>query len=176
MFGILANFKHAAEIRESKDEILVGELVRAMARQGYPACGFSASNDWQRVQFRTVGDPVLHQVHLTLNRMTGSSAISEALLGSQATLTVVAEVKNLVADPDDLIAMYRTDLANLFKLPILGGIRLNHELNSVFATTTQYVEIESYVLQGDAGRDRLVTLLEVTIGKLRERLRPYKRA
>jgi hypothetical protein len=175
MFGILANFKHAAEIRESKDEILVGELVRAMARQGYPACGFSASNDWQRVQFRTVGDPVLHQVHLTLNRMTGSSAISEALLGSQATLTVVAEVKNLVADPDDLIAMYRTDLANLFKMPALGGIKLNHEMNSVFATTTKYIDIGRYVMRGEEGADALVQLLDGTIDALRERLKGYKR-
>jgi hypothetical protein len=175
MFGILANFKHAAEIRESKDEILVGELVRAMARQGYPACGFSASNDWQRVQFRTVGDPVLHQVHLTLNRMTGSSAISEALLGSQATLTVVAEVKNLVADPDDLIAMYRTDLANLFKMPALGGIKLNHEMNSVFATSTRYIEIGAYVMKGEAGADALVLLLDQQIDALRERLRQYKK-
>ena len=141
MFGILASFKHAAEIRESKDEILVGELVRAMARQGYPACGFSANNDWQRVQFRAVGDPVLHHIYLTLNRMTGSSALSEALLGSQATLSVTAEIKNLVADPDDLIAMCRTDLANLFEMPALGGINLNHEMTSVFATTTKYIDI-----------------------------------
>lgn len=175
MFGILANFKHAAEIRESKDEILVGELVRAMARQGYPACGFAAHADWQRVTFRTVGDPVLHQVHLTLNRMTGSSALSEALLGSKGTLTVTAEVKNLVADPDDLLAMYRTDLANLFKMPALGGIKLNHEMNSIFATTTQYIEIGSYVLKGEEGADALVRLLDGTVDALRERLRGYKR-
>ncbi|MES2642673.1 MAG: hypothetical protein V4850_24530 [Myxococcota bacterium] len=175
MFGILASFKHKAEIRESKDEILVGELVRAMARQGYPACGFAAHADWQRVQFRAAGDPVLHAVHLTLNRMTGSSAISEALLGSQATLTVTAEVKNLVADPDDLIAMYRTDLANLFKMPALGGIKLNHEMNSVFATTTKYIDIGAYVMRGEPGADALVKLLDGTIDALRERLRTYKR-
>lgn len=175
MFGILANFKHAAEIRESKDEILVGELVRAMARQGYPACGFSAHSDWQRVAFRTVGDPVLHQVYLTLNRMTGSSALGEALLGSKATLTVTAEVKNLMADPDDLLAMYRTDLANLFKMPALGGIKLNHEMNSIFATSTQYIEIGRYVMKGEDGADALVQLLDGTIDALRERLKQYKR-
>lgn len=175
MFGILAKFKHAAEIRESKDEILVGELVRAMARQGYPACGFSAQSDWQRVQFRMVGDPVLHQVYLTLNRMTGSSALGEAFLGSKASLTVTAEVKNLLADPDDLLAMYRTDLANLFKLPALGGVKLNHEMNSVFATTTAYIEIGQYVMRGEEGADALVRLLDGTIDKLRDRLRQYKR-
>lgn len=175
MFGILANFKHAAEIRESKDEILVGELVRAMARQGFPAFAFSANADWQRVQFRTVRDPVLHAVYLTLNRMTGSGALTEALLGSQATLTVTAEVKNLVADPDDLVAMYRTDLANLFKMPALGGIKLNHEMNSVFATTTKYIDIGRYVMKGEESADALVRLLDGTIDALRDRLKPYKR-
>jgi hypothetical protein len=175
MFGILANFKHAAEIRESKDEILVGELVRAMARQGYVACGFSAHSDWQRVQFRTVGDPVLHHVYITLNRMTGGSAISEALMGSQASLVVTAEVKNLVSDPDDLLAMYRTDLANLFKMPALGGIKLNHEMNSVFATTTKYVDIGKFVMRGEEGADALVLLLDGVIDALRDRLRTYKR-
>lgn len=175
MFGILASFKHAAELRESKDEILVGELVRAMARQGFPACGFSAHADWQRVVFRTVGDPVLHHVYLTLNRMTGSGVISEALMGSQASLTVTAEVKNLVADPDDLLAMYRTDLANLFKMPVLGGIKLNHEMNSVFATTTKYIDIGRYVMKGEEGADSLVQLLDGTIDTLRDRLRSFKR-
>lgn len=175
MFGILANFKHAAEIRESKDEILVGELVRAMARQGFPAISFVANNDWQRVQFRTVRDPVLHSVYLTLNRMTGSGALSEAIMGSQATLTVTAEVKNLVADPDDLVAMYRTDLANLFKMPALGGIKLNHEMNSVFATTTKYIDIGKYVMKGEESADALVRLLDGTIDTLRERLKTYKR-
>jgi hypothetical protein len=146
-----------------------------MARQGYPACGFAAHSDWQRVAFRTVGDPVLHQVYLTLNRMTGSSALGEALLGSKATLTVTAEVKNLMADPDDLLAMYRTDLANLFKMPALGGIKLNHEMNSIFATSTQYIEIGRYVMKGEEGADALVQLLDGTIDALRERLKQYKR-
>ena len=105
------------------------------------ACLPVANNDWQRVQFRAVGDPVLHRISLTLNRMTGISALSEALLGSQATLTVSAEVNNLVDGPDDLIAMCRTDLANLFEMPALGGINLNHEMTSVFATTTKYIDI-----------------------------------
>src|SRR5690349_18384112 len=129
MLSLLQNFAHKAEIRESKDEILIGEMVRAMARQGFPTIQFLASGDIQRVRFRTVGDPTLHSVFITLDRKTGTGALSAALIGSKATLQITAEVKNRMADPDDLIKMYRTDLANLFKMPVLGGIRLNHELN-----------------------------------------------
>lgn len=175
MFSLLQNFAHKAEIRESKDEILVGEIVRAMARQHCPTIQFTASNDIQRVRFRTVRDPVLHSVFVTLDRKTGTGALSAALVGSKATLTVTAEIKNRMADPDDLIKMYRTDLANLFKMPVLGGTKLNHELNSVLATTTVVIDIDDYVLKGDKGVEKLVGLLSKTIDALREKLKPYKK-
>ena len=176
MFSLLQNFTHKAEIRESKDEILVGEVIRAMARQGYATIQFTANDDLQRVRFKTRGDPVLHSVFVTLNRMSGTGALSAALIGSKASLTLTAEVKNQMADPDDLLAMYRTDLANLFKMPVLGGIRLNHELSSVLATMTEMIDIDTYVLKGDAGAEKLRTLLDARIDKLREKLAPYKKS
>jgi hypothetical protein len=175
MFSMLQNFAHKAEIRESKDEILVGEIVRAMARQGFPSIQFTASSDIQRVRFKTVGDPTLNSVFVTLDRKTGGGALSAALIGSKATLLVTAEIKNRMADPDDLVKMYRTDLANLFKMPVLGGIKLNHELNSVLATTQQLIDIDDYVMKGDPGVQKLVALLSRTIGSLREKLQPYKK-
>lgn len=36
MLGFLQNFAHKSEMRESRDEMLVGEIVRAMARRGHP--------------------------------------------------------------------------------------------------------------------------------------------
>ncbi len=175
MLNLMGKFSHKAEIRESKDEILVGEIVRAMARRGYPTIGFTADTDLQRVKFKTVKDPVLSYAYITLDRKTGGGVISSALLGAKATLTIAAEVKNHVADPDDLVAMYRTDFANIFKLPVMGGVKLNHELNSVFATTTKIIEIGNYIMKGEPGVQALTALLDGTIDDLRERLRPYKK-
>ncbi len=175
MISILNKFNNRAEIRESKDEILVGEIVRAMARQGYVSVKFVASTDLQRVSFKALQDPVLTYLHITLDRKTGGGALSSALIGAKATLTISAEVKNYIADPDDLVAMYRTDLANIFRMPVLGGVKLNHELNSVFATTTKLIEINDYVLKGEPGAQRLSGLLDGTIDDLRERLRAYKK-
>jgi hypothetical protein len=175
MISILNKFNNRAEIRESKDEILVGEIVRAMARQGFVSVQFAASTDMQRVSFKTLNDPVLTYLHITLDRKTGGGAISSALIGVKATLTISAEVKNYISDPDDLLAMYRTDLANILRLPVLGGVKLNHELNSVFATTTKLIEINDYVLKGDEGTQRLIGVLGATINDLRERLRQYKK-
>lgn len=176
MLGLLNKFNHKAEIRESKDEILIGELVRAMARQGCPAISFWSNNDFQRVRFKCPKDAVLSSVYVTLDRKTGSGVISAALVGSKATLTISAETKNYLTDPDDLINMYRTDLANLFKLPVMGGVRLNHELNSVFATTALIIDIDNYVLKGEPGVQGFMGLLGQTIASLREKLVPYKKA
>ncbi|MEQ1504819.1 MAG: hypothetical protein ABMB14_21470 [Myxococcota bacterium] len=175
MLSILQHFSHKAEIRESKDEILVGEIVRAMARQGFPTIQFLASDDLQRIRFKTLGDPVLNSAFVTVDRKTGTGALTAALIGSKATLRITAELKNRMADPDDLVAMYRTDLANLFKLPVLGGIRLNHELNSVLATTQQVIDIDEFVSKGEPGVQKLVALLQRTLGALRDKLAPYKK-
>lgn len=175
MISILNKFNNRAEIRESKDEILVGEIVRAMARQRFVSIGYTADTDRQRVTFKALNDPVLSYLHIVLDRRTGGGALSQALLGAKATLNISAEVKNYIADPDDLIAMYRTDLANLFRLPVLGGVKLNHELNSVFASTTKLIEINNYVLKGEPGVQALVALLRDTVNDLRERLRQYKK-
>jgi hypothetical protein len=175
MLGMLAKFNHKAEMRESKDEMMVGEIVRAMARQGFPALQFWANNDFQRVKFRTVGDRVLANAYVTLDRKTGTGALSAALVGSKATLVVSAEVKNYVADPDDLLLMYKTDLQNLFKLPVMGGVRLNHEMNSVFATTAVVLDIDDYVMKGPQGTAGLTQWLVQTVTLLREKLAPYKK-
>lgn len=175
MISILSQFTHKAEIRESKDEMLMGEVVRAMYRRNYVSTNFFANNDFQRIRFRVRQDAVLHNVYITLNRLSGTGAISAMLMGSKATLTITAEIKNYLSDPDDLLEMYRTDLANIFKLGVMGGIKLNHELNSVFATTSMMIEIDDYVQKGDPGVDKLVSLLSGHIEKLREKLVPYKK-
>ena len=175
MLGLLNKFNHKAEIRESKDEILVGELVRAMSRNGFPAIGFSSNNDFQRVRFKCPADPVISSVYITLDRKTGTGIVSGALFGSQATLTITGELKIYLTDPDDIVNMYRTDLANLFKLPIMGGVRLNHELNSVYASTALLIDIDNYVLKGEQGTQSFMTILARNINALREKLAPFKK-
>jgi hypothetical protein len=175
MFKLLNQFNHKAEIRESQDEMLVGEIVRAMARQGHPAVAFRAHNDRQMMRFKTISDPVLHSVWITLDRKTGTGAISQALIGSKATISLTAEIKNRMTDPDDILSMYKTDLANMFKMPMMGGIKLNHELNSVYGTMTKIIEIQDYVMKGEEGVTALVHLLDGCIDQLRDKLAPFKK-
>jgi hypothetical protein len=176
MFSFLSKFEHKREMRESKDEILVGELVLAMTQLGYVVVGFQAGDDRQAVRFRPKSDALLYSVQVILDRKTGDSALTQALVGSKATVTLIAEIKNFMADPDDLVHMYRTDLQNMFKLPIIGGVKLNHQLNSVLATQTQIIDLDNFILKGQESNDRLRQLLASTISGLREKLQPYKKA
>jgi hypothetical protein len=176
MLSFLSKFEHRREMRESKDEILVGELVYAMSQLNYPVIRFRADAGRQAITFKPRQAPVLNTVTIILDRKTGDGAISQALVGSKATLTFQAEVKNYLADPDDLLHMYRTDLQNLFKMPILGETRLNHQLNSVLATVKQIIDVDDYILKGQEGNDRLRQLCATTISGLREKLVPYKKA
>lgn len=176
MFSFLANFKHKQEMRESKDEILVGEIVRAMARLSCPAIGFIANNDFQAIRFRPGNTELFNSIIIQLDRKTGGSMLQSAILGSQATLLVQAEVKNYLADPDDLIQMYRTDLANIFTMPMLGGIKLDHQLNSVLGTKKILINIDDYILKGDESVNKLTDLIIGIIEELEGKLKPFKKA
>lgn len=175
MFGFLQKFAHNAEMRESKDEMLVGEIVRAMSRQNAPSIQFRAGDDRQSIRFLTIDDPVLYSVLVVLDRKTGGNVLTEALIGSKATLRIIAQVRNNLSDPDDLVAMYKTDLANIFKMPAIGGIKLNHALNSVFATTQKIIDIGDYIDNDDDGA-KLTDMLRTTIEALKEKLEPFQKS
>ena len=176
MLSFLSQFKHSQEMRESKDEIMIGEVVRAMSRLQMPANGFFASTGEQTIRFKPLSDPLLHSVLIRLDRKTGGSALQQAIIGSKATVTVQAEVKNYLADPDDLVHMYRTDIANIFKIPMLGDVRLDHQLNSILATKKVMIDIDDYIQKGEESAQRIAQLLNGLIAELRQKLAPYKKA
>ena len=174
LLNFFADRERKAELRESKDEMMIGEVIRAMSRKGFPTVNFWSHSDYQRIKFKTPSDPVLSAVYVQLDRLTGSGALSSAIMGSKATLFITCEVKNFLADPDDLVAMYRTDMANLFKVS-WKDVRINHEYNAIHGTTKQIIEIGKYVDKGADGERALVALLDSQIDMIRQKLAPYKK-
>lgn len=171
-FSFLQKFNHAREMRESMDEIVVGMVITCMVEAGYPLFGILSNNDYQQLRFKTQGDPILNSVQVTLNRLTGG--LTAKLVGNQAQLTIMAEVKNYLTDPDDLLDMYKTDLKNIFKIPLLGGMKLNHQLNSVLATVSHFQKLDT--LLKPEGLEELRAMLQGKVNELREALKPYKKA
>lgn len=174
MLNLISKFNNSAEARESKDEVLIGEVVFAMAHLGCPTIGFHAGSDLQYVKFKPVGNNVLHTITVLLDRKTGDSVLQQAVVGSKATLTIVGEVKNHFSDPDDLVNMFRTDLANVFRNPWLGKVKLDHQLNSVTATKKQIIDIDELTTPPE-GRGRMNELLRGVLSELHENLAAYKK-
>lgn len=175
VFDAINKFSAKSELRESKDEMLVGEMVRAMNSGGYVPDKFTAGTGSQIVRFRTPGDPVLSYLQVTLNRLTGSGRVTSAVVGSQATMTLVGTVVNKISDPDDLIKMWKTDAANVMKVPMLGQIKLNHRVTTVTATTKLTLNIDDYVLKGPGATAALLTLLGAKVDEIRTSLAPYNK-
>lgn len=171
---IAGHFKHKAEIRESKDEILIGEIVRVMGRKGHVADEFAADGETQRVRFR-MRDDVLSYVHVALDRKTGEGRVASAVIGSKATITIAGEVRNHLSDPDDVVSMWKSDFKNIAKIGLRGNVKVNHELNSIVGKTTDLIEIDKMVLKGEEGLTRLTEHLEDRIARVREALAQYKK-
>ncbi|MDM8528367.1 hypothetical protein QUF58_09160 [Anaerolineales bacterium HSG24] len=174
MLSFLSKFKHAEEMRESKDEILTGEIVRAMARQNMPAIGFKTVGEDQSIIFKPLRS-ILYKLTITVDRKTGGSRLSQTMFGSKAWITFNAQVKNHVADPDDLLEMYKTDAKNIFKSPMFGDVKLDHQLNSVFASKRVTVDIDNYLPKDEAGVQTLTNFLQEHINDVTEKLRPFKK-
>lgn len=175
MLRLLNRFNRDKEYRESRDEIFIGELIYGMAHQGFATAGLRAEAGKQWVRFRSHNDPVLYAVTVELDRKTGGGIVQEELLGSKATLVFRGEVKNYLTDPDDLLRMYGTDIANLLRNPWLGDVKVDHRLNTVVGTTNRVIELNSFIMNGDEGRQRLARLLTETLADLHKHLGPLKR-
>ncbi len=177
MFNKLMDYANKKEMRESRDEVVIGQMIASMARMGYPTISYNTGNaldtGFQAILFATPKDEVLHTVQVTLDRKTGGGKLSEAVVGSKATLSVMAEVKNYLADPDDLLTMWRTDFANITKMPMLGHVKLDHRLNSILATKTQLIELSQY--DGPEDRERIDQLLHGMIAEVRQAVAQYKK-
>lgn len=175
VFDAVNKFAAKSELNQSKDEMLLGEIVRAMVHGGYVPDNFVAGEGRQTVRFRTPNDPTLTYLRITLNRHTGSGRLAAKVVGSRATITLIGEVLNKISDPDDLIEMWRTDAANVLKMPVLGQLKLDHRVTSVTATLKTHLNIDDYVLKGSEATDQLLATLDERISEVRTALAPYNR-
>ena len=92
--------------------------------------------------------------------MTLLMALSALLVYPTADIQQVASVIGNVLDADKLIpARIRADLANLFKVPVNGEVRVNHQLNKVIARTNHLIDLDNYVQGTSVDASQLVPWL-----------------
>jgi hypothetical protein len=175
LFNSMTNYAHKSELRESKDEIVCGQIVRGLSYHGWRPYRIVADSDEQTLGFKVPDDDVLSAVYVMVDRKSGSGAISQSM-GSRTVIGFTAEMRNKLTDPDDLAAMWRTDLANLFKVPVAGEVRINHQLNTVNARTYHLVNLDDYVTGSTVNTEPLIGWIVQQVDALREQLRPLKKS
>lgn len=174
LFNAMTNYSHKSELRESKDEIVCGELIRGLSHSGWRCHRLVADSGKQVMGFKLPDDEVLSAVYIVVDRKTGSGALS-AGMGSRTVMGFIAEIRNKLSDPDDLATMWKTDLANLFKMPVAGEVRINHQLNTVNARIYYVVNLDQYVTGTTVNTEPLVGWAIEQVNALREHLRPLKK-
>lgn len=174
LFDTATSYQHKAELRESRDEILVGEMIRGLAARGWNPYRLVADSDRQAVGFKVPADPVISTYSLVVDRKGGSGMISQSV-GSQAVLGFAAEISNLVVDPDDLATAWSASSANLHKQPEAGEVRIDHQLKAIVARTHHLVHLDQYVTTNHVNMGALVDWTQGQFLALREQLVPLKR-
>lgn len=177
VFKALQAFAHKRELRESKDEILFGEIIRLMVLKYGPLVEIETSSvgDHKQARFLLQNHPLLYSLTVKVNRWTGDGMVSEKLFGSKGSLTLVAEVKNNVADPDDVLNMWKTDFANITKIPLLGGVKVNHQMNSILATKTHIVDMGDFANDMWNERKKLEQVVSDAVDELCKQLASFKK-
>lgn len=170
----LPTFSSKVELRESKDEILCGELIRGLTAHGWTCRRITAHSDRQQMSFVIPDDDVLCAAHVVVDRRSGSGAVTSAL-GSKTILGFAAEIDNGVTAPAELSTRWQEDLPNLFRLPVAGEVRISHQPGSVMARTFHMVDLDQYVQGSNVGTGALVDWAKEQVDQLREALRPLKK-
>ena len=164
LLDILSNLSQGFSEMTSKDEMVFGEIVRIFDKRGCPCIEFQAQSGYQSGRFLLNGD-VLFSVTVVLDKKVAGRGI----------MKLTGEVRNKLADPDDMIEMFKTDLMNIAKFGFGGQIKINHEYNSIYAHTTLFENISSYVNNRVVDTSRLESHLDDYIAKVEDALRKYKK-
>lgn len=149
----------------AKDEMVFAEIVRIFQKKGHPCIGIEVSDGCQSGRFLMEGE-VLFALRVTLDKKIAGAGV----------LSITAEVRNKMADPDDMITMAKTDFSNIAKIPMLGAIKVNHEYNTIFAKSVTVKKISSYIeSRGIVNSSQLEADLMDIVNKLEETLRKFKK-
>ena len=99
LFDTATGYQHKAELRESKDEILVGELIRGLSALGWNPYRLIADSDRQAVGFKVPADPVISAYSLTIFNIQGSTVRN--IICNQQTVIFSINDTNLTSTSDN---------------------------------------------------------------------------
>jgi len=155
---------HRRELEESREEILIGEVIAWMAEAGYPVIGIASDVDYQRIRFRTPKDPVVHSVLVAVDRIHSTK--------HQASLMIRGEARVYASSPDEILSTH-LKLEKMMAQPLKPGEwKVSRQTNTLFAATERTVHLTE--LLSDKGRGELGKTLKKTLASLKDTLTPFQ--
>ena len=151
----------------SRNERIVGEVVRAMARLGHLSIRFRIRETHQVLSFRTVAHTHVTALHITIDRPKGQTALSTVMFGKQVRLQVVAEQRQRASHPRALLDAARAGAAPTMTA---SGVRLEQEHSSILASIPVDIDIDALQTPDEPHTAPLEALMRATIDTLEEAL------
>jgi hypothetical protein len=111
------------------DEILFGEIVKMMVREGYPMINLVSSEDVHTARFLMPGTDFFW-MELSMKRYTSGfvlSKMTDVLI--RLDLKGMAILKGVTFNK--IMEMYKTNISNITKFPFLGDIKIRHQYNRI---------------------------------------------
>jgi len=174
LFDMAKNFTHSRELKESKDEIFVGELINYMYKNGAVLIDIQTDNtNNHSLTFKFVNHPILNTLKIGVSRKV--EGLVSSIVGSQTILSIQAIIRNEVVEPEDIIKMYHTDFKNMFKVPMFGNVKVNHDLNYIIAETSYIVDLNKFVSSDGVDKESIFEKLNDIINTLSTHLEPLKK-
>ena len=157
---------HERELLESRDEIVIGEVISAMMEAGRPVIGIESDVDYHRVQFLADREAPMHAVVVAIDRVRSTRG--------EACLNVEVEVRD---EPSTLAGI----IARHAEVPALrsppADVQVRREWNSSFASTRVRFPLADLLASNASARreDRSIArLLDDTIVQLKRLVAPMR--
>jgi hypothetical protein len=160
---LIRKFSTRAHAADGCNEVVIGEVIRAMARLGHPSILFRIRDDRQILSFRATHHPTITTFHVIFDHISGQTLLSEAMFGNQIRLHVVAEQRQRLSHPAELLRAAELQHAHAWEQ---DEVSISQEQSSTLATTTVDVQPDQLNQSNPSASKTLSTLLQAAIENL----------
>jgi hypothetical protein len=159
-------------LTKGTDEILFGEIVRAIVSEGYPMINLTSSEDIHIATFLMQGTD-LFSLTVRVKRYTRGFVLSKVTdIPIRIDLKGMAIVRG--ATFNHLLEMYKTNITNITKFPFLGDIKVHHDYNRIHVWAALVGRASKYFLGKDTvDRDRLMDALNMSLTEMLQALEQF---
>lgn len=129
------------------DEILFGEMVRMMIREGYPMIHVASNEHYHSGKLLMPGTD-LFWTEVSMKRYTSGFVVSKL-----TDVLIRIDLKGMAILKDatfnKLMEMYKTNISNIMKFPFLGDVKVHHDYNRIHVWAALVGRGSKYFLSKD---------------------------